>query len=54
MTIQEQIDELKAELNAALDADERRQIELELETALTQRDSIIAEQNGRIRDEPPL
>ncbi|WP_199500209.1 hypothetical protein [Methylovirgula sp. 4M-Z18] len=52
MTILEQIDELRAELQGAMDAAERRQIEAELTAALAQRDIIVAKQNGRMSAEP--
>ena len=56
MTIshEQQVEELRAELRAVLDADERRQIAAELEMALVEIAVIEAEQDGRISGEPPF
>ncbi|MBW8787589.1 MULTISPECIES: hypothetical protein [Rhizobium] len=51
------IDEIIALLQAELrnaDTAERRQIENELELALAEREVIWAEQDGRIKAEPPF
>ncbi|MCA1494490.1 hypothetical protein I6F11_26730 [Ensifer sp. NBAIM29] len=54
MTIEQHIDELRAELRNAVDANERRQIEAELELARAEREVILAEQDGRVSTEPPF
>jgi len=54
MTIEQHIDELRAELRNAVDANERRQIEVELELARAEREVILAEQDGRVSAEPPF
>ncbi|MDI6834369.1 MAG: hypothetical protein QMD99_01485 [Rhizobiaceae bacterium] len=56
MTIshEQQVEELRAELRAVLDADERRQIAAELEMALAELAVVEAEQDGRINGEPPF
>ena len=51
---EQQVEELRAELRAVLDADERRQIAAELEMALAEIAVIEAEQDGRINGEPPF
>ncbi|WP_167377929.1 hypothetical protein [Rhizobium gallicum] len=47
MTIEQHIEELRAELKSACDAAERHQIEAELAI-------IVAEQDGRLDAEPPF
>ncbi|WP_172831074.1 hypothetical protein [Rhizobium leucaenae] len=54
MIIEEHIEELRAELRSAIDVDERRQIEGELELAQAEREVILAEQDGRLNAEPPF
>ena len=54
MTIEQHIDELRAELRSAIDMDERRQIEGELELAQAEREVVLAEQDGRLSAEPPF
>ncbi|MCA1370264.1 hypothetical protein I6F15_23100 [Bradyrhizobium sp. BRP14] len=54
MTIEQHIDELRAELRNPVDANERRQIEAELELAQAEREVISAEQDGRLSAEPPF
>tara|TARA_R110002051_G_C8719977_1_gene496551 strand:+ start:846 stop:1016 length:171 start_codon:yes stop_codon:yes gene_type:complete len=49
-----QIEELRAELNNACDAAERREFQNELELALAELAIIIAEQDGRLDAEPPF
>jgi len=54
MTIEQHIDELRAELRNAVDANERRQIGAELELARAEREVILAEQDGRVSAKPPF
>lgn len=54
MTIEQHVEELRAELKNAVDANERRQIEAELELARAEREGILAEQDGRVSAEPPF
>nr|WP_172684616.1 hypothetical protein [Rhizobium rhizogenes]ASK42121.1 hypothetical protein [Rhizobium rhizogenes] len=54
MTIEQHIEELRAELNNACDAAERRQIEGELELARAELAVQLAEQVGTIKAEPPF
>jgi len=54
MTIEQHIDELRGELKNAFDANERRQIETELELAQAELVVILVEQDGTIDDEPPF
>ena len=54
MTIEQHIEELRAELNNACDATERRQIELELELARADLAVALAEQVGAVEAEPPF
>lgn len=49
-----QIEELRAELNNACDAAERREFQTELELARAELAIIIAEQDGRLDAEPPF
>ncbi|MCZ7976319.1 hypothetical protein OLP54_14065 [Agrobacterium sp. MAFF310724] len=54
MTIEQHIEEMRAELNNACDAAERRQIEGELELAQAELVVELAEQVGAIDAEPPF
>lgn len=54
ISLEMQIEELKAELKAVLDASERRQIAAELELVLAELAAIEAEQDGRVSAEPPF
>lgn len=54
MSIDQHIEELRAELRNAVEADERRWIEEELAMALAEREAIWAEQDGLISSEPPF
>ncbi|MCV9937360.1 MULTISPECIES: hypothetical protein [unclassified Bosea (in: a-proteobacteria)] len=54
MTIEQHIEELRAELRDATDRTERRQIEAELEFALAEREVMLAEAEGRYSSEPPF
>lgn len=54
MSIDQHIEELRAELWNAVYRNERRWIEKELAKALAERDAIWAEQEAFIRSEPPL
>lgn len=54
MTIEQHIEELLAELNNAVGACERRQIETELELARAEREVILAEQDRQVSAEPPF
>ncbi|WP_179869762.1 hypothetical protein [Rhizobium chutanense] len=54
MTIEQHIEELRAELNNACDAAERRQIEGELELARAELAVQLAEQVGAAEAEPPF
>lgn len=49
-----QIEELRAELNNACDAAERREIRTELELARAELAIITAEQDGSVDAEPPF
>jgi hypothetical protein len=49
-----QIEELRAEMKNACEANERRQIAAELELALAELAAIEAEQDGRVSAEPPF
>ncbi|UIJ82469.1 hypothetical protein [Rhizobium leguminosarum] len=52
--IEQQIEEMRAELNACIEPAERRQIEAELEIALAELIVMLAEQGGSINAEPPF
>ncbi|AVH45451.1 hypothetical protein [Agrobacterium tumefaciens] len=52
--IEQQIEELRAELNACIEPTERRQIEAELEIARAELIVMLAEQDGSIESEPPF
>ncbi|ABS70189.1 MULTISPECIES: hypothetical protein [unclassified Xanthobacter] len=54
MSIDQYIEELRAELRNAVDAVERREIEAELEMALAERELIWAELEGLLSGEPPF
>ncbi|CAK7261871.1 MULTISPECIES: hypothetical protein [unclassified Shinella] len=54
ISLEMQIEELKAELRAVLDASERCQIAVELELAQAELAAVEAEQDGRISGEPPF
>ncbi|ULR42503.1 MULTISPECIES: hypothetical protein [Rhizobium] len=54
MTIEQHIEELRAELRNACDAAERRQIEAELQLAQADLTVALAEQDGTIEAEPPF
>ncbi|MBY3397323.1 hypothetical protein HFN88_32325 [Rhizobium laguerreae] len=52
--IEQQIEELRAELNACIEPAERRQIEAELEIAQAGLIVMLAEQDGSTEAEPPF
>ncbi|MCZ8159064.1 MAG: hypothetical protein O9256_04170 [Rhizobiaceae bacterium] len=54
MTIEQHIEELRAELRNTFDVRERREIQAELECALAELAVIFAEQDGRLDAEPPF
>ncbi len=54
MTIEQHIEELRAELKSVWDVAERRQIETELQLAEADLAVMIAEQEGVIEAEPPF
>jgi len=54
MTIEQHIEELRAELNNTLDAAERREIEAELQLAEADLAVALAEQDGVIEAGPPF
>lgn len=54
MPIEQHIEELLAELRNAIGANERRQIEAELDLGKAEREVASAEQDGRVRAEPPF
>ena len=54
MTIEQHIEELRAELKKAFDARERREIAVELELAEAELTVARAEQEGRIDAGPPF
>lgn len=54
MTIEHHIEELRSELKNAFDANERRQIEVELELAEADLMVALAEQDGTLEAEPPF
>ncbi|TCP76477.1 MULTISPECIES: hypothetical protein [unclassified Rhizobium] len=53
MTIEQHIEELRAELKNAYDAAERREIQTELDLAQAALAIIRAEQDGSVDAEPP-
>lgn len=54
MSIEQHIEELRAELRNAVYRDERREIEAALELALAEREVIWAEQEALMNAEPPF
>lgn len=54
MLLEQHIEELRLEMNASVDAVERREIELELELARAELAVMIAEQEGQVSAEPPF
>jgi hypothetical protein len=54
ISLEMQIQELKAEHRAVIDANERCQIVAELELAEAELTALEAEQDGRISGEPPF
>jgi hypothetical protein len=54
MLLEQHIEELRLELREAIDAAERREIEIELELARAELAVIIAEQHGSSSSEPPF
>lgn len=54
MSIDQHIEELRAELRNAVDPDERREIETELATAIAQREALLADAYGPEIIEPHL
>ena len=54
MTIEQHIEELRAELRNAWDTAERRQIEVELQLAEADLAVMLAEQEGAVEAEPPF
>ncbi|TIW18919.1 MAG: hypothetical protein E5V63_34250, partial [Mesorhizobium sp.] len=54
MSIDQHIEELRAELRNAVDADERRWIKEELAMALAEREAIWAEQESLFSSDPPF
>lgn len=54
MTLEHHIEDLRAELQNASDAAERRQIGFELEMAIADLALMIAEQEGLVDAEPPF
>jgi hypothetical protein len=54
MTIEQQIEELRAEARNAETLQQRRAIEAELALMIAERDVILAELDGRIDPEPPF
>lgn len=54
MTIEQHMEELRAELKNVCDAVERRQLEAELELAQAELIVMLAEQDGSIEAEPPF
>ena len=54
MTIDQHIEELRAELRNTTDVEERVHIAEELEMALAEREAMLAEAKGRFSSEPPF
>lgn len=54
ISLEQQIDELRAEFQACVDPEERRQIAAELEAARAELAVTIAEQEGLVEAEPPF
>ena len=54
ISLEMQVEELRAETKNACEANERRQIAAELELALAELAAIEAERDGRVSAEPPF
>jgi len=54
MPIEQHIEELRAELRNCCDAEERAQIEGELEIAQAEREAMLAAAEARYSSEPPF
>ena len=54
MSVEQQIEELRAELRNCCDVVERAQIEGELETALAERQAMLAGAEAHYNSEPPF
>ena len=54
MSIDQHIEELRAELRNAVYRDERRETEAALELALAEREVMLAEAYGEVSAEPPI
>ncbi|OJU48893.1 MAG: hypothetical protein BGO03_11135 [Mesorhizobium sp. 61-13] len=54
MSIDQHIEELRAELRNAVYRDERRETEAALELALAEREVMLAEAHGEVSAEPPF
>lgn len=54
MSIDQHIEELRAEARNAVYPDERREIELELARAIAERDLLLADAYGPFFGEPPF
>jgi hypothetical protein len=54
MSIDQHIEELRAELRNAVYRNERREIEGELELTLAEREVMLAEAYGEVSAEPPF
>ncbi|MNU07806.1 hypothetical protein D3C72_2535670 [compost metagenome] len=54
ITLEIQVEELRAELKCSFDSAERRQIEAELELAQAALVVMLAEQDGSIEAQPPF
>ena len=54
MSIDQHIEELRAELRNAVYRNERREIQAELELALAEREVMLAEAYGAVSAEPPF
>lgn len=54
MSIDQHIEELRAELRNAVYRDERREIETELAKAIAERDLLLADAYGPFIGEPPF
>jgi len=52
--LEREIEELRAELKECIDANERREIEIELEMVRAELAVIIAEKDGWLKEEPPF
>ena len=54
ISLEMQVEELRAETKNACEANERRQIAVELELALAELAAVEAEQYSRVTAEPPI